>query len=178
MQNQTLDVFLDLLKIAIPSAIIAYLAYLIVKSFLQSKLDEVVFAIRHKNQEVVLPIRLQAYERIILLLERVAPHNLVQRLNNGEYSALEFQHILIHEIRQEFNHNLSQQVYMSSEAWMYVSSAVEQVISEINSVGNEMPEKATSIDLAKALFELQSKKEVQILSEAGEFVKKEIQELF
>lgn len=173
-----MEVFLDILKISIPSVIIAYLAYLLVRSFLQSKLDEVVFAMRQKNQEVVLPIRLQAYERIILLLERVAPHNLVSRLNNGEYSAEEFQHILIHEIRQEFNHNLSQQVYMSSEAWMYVSSAVEQVISEINAAANELKADATSIDLAKALFEMQTRKEVQILSEAGEFVKKEIQELF
>ncbi len=133
-----------------------------VKSFLQSKLDEVVFAIRQKNQETVLPIRLQAYERICLLLERVAPANLVQRLNNGEYTANEFQHILIHEIRNEFNHNGSQQVYVSSEAWTYVTSAVEQVISEINAASNNLKSDATSIDLAKFILEMESQKVVHI----------------
>ena len=178
MQNQSLDILLDILKIAVPSVIIAYLAYILVRSFLQSKLDEVVFAIRQKNQEAVLPIRLQAYERICLLLERISPANLVQRLNNGEYTAEEFQHILIHEIRQEFNHNLSQQVYMSSEAWTYVVSAVEQVISEINAAANEMTKDANSIELAKKIFEHQSVKESHLINDALDFVKKEIQELF
>lgn len=173
-----MDILFDLLKITIPAVIVAYLAYLIVRSFLQSKLDEVVYAIRQKNQEVVVPIRLQAYERIVLLLERVHPVNLVQRLNNGEYTAQEFKHILVHEIRQEFNHNLSQQVYMSSEAWTYVSSAVEQVISDINAVANSLDEKASSVDLAKALFQQQAGKDVQMLSEALEFIKKEIQQIF
>ena len=178
MQNESLDVFFDLLKITIPSVIIAYLAYLLVKSFLQSKLDEVVFAIRQKNQETVLPIRLQAYERVVLLLERINPASLVQRLNNGEYSAEEFHHILIHEIRQEFNHNMSQQVYMSSEAWSYVVSSVEQVISEVNTAANNMEKGATSIDLAKTIFEIQSGKEAFLLNDSLDFVKKEIQELF
>jgi hypothetical protein len=173
-----MEILFDLLKISIPAIIIAYLAYVMVRSFLQSKLDEVVFAIRHKNQEIILPIRLQAYERICLLLERISPANLVHRLNNGQYTAHEFQHILVHEIRQEFNHNLSQQVYMSTDAWTYVTSAVEQVISEINAAGNEMKSDATSIDLAKALFQLEAKKQVHILNEALDFVKKEIQQLF
>ncbi len=173
-----MEVLFDLLKISIPAIIIAYLAYVMVRSFLQSKLDEVVFAIRHKNQEIIVPIRLQAYERICLLLERISPANLVHRLNNGQYTAEEFHHILVHEIRQEFNHNLSQQVYMSADAWTYVTSAVEQVISEINAAANEMKKDATSIDLAKALFQLESQKQVHILNEALDFVKKEIQELF
>ena len=177
MQDQFMDVLYDLLKITIPAAIIAYLAYVLVRSFLQSKLDEVVFAIRQKNQETILPIRLQAYERVCLLLERVSPANLVQRLN-GEYTAAEFQHILVHEIRQEFNHNLSQQVYMSSEAWTYVTSAVEQVISEINAVANTMKDDATSVDMAKALFEYNSQKDVHVLNQALDFVKREIQDLF
>jgi hypothetical protein len=173
-----MEVLYDLLKITLPAIIIAYLAYVLVKSFLQSKLDEVVFAIRQKNQEIIIPIRLQAYERVCLLLERVTPSNLVHRLNNGQYTAEEFHHILVHEIRQEFNHNLSQQVYMSAEAWAYVSSAVEQVISEINAASNNMKQDATSIDLARALFEMEASKQVHIINESLDFIKREIQELF
>jgi len=173
-----MEVFYDLLKITIPAAIVGYLAYILVRSFLQSKLDEVSFAMRQKNQEVVMPIRLQAYERVCLLLERISPANLVQRLNNGEYTASEFQQILIHEIREEFNHNLSQQVYMSSEAWTYVTSSVEQVISEVNAASNVLKKDASSIDLAKMILENESQKEVHILTESLDFVKKEIQVLF
>jgi len=173
-----MEVLYDLLKITIPSVIIAYLAYLLVRSFLQSKLEEVVLSIRQKNQDTVLPIRLQAYERICLFLERISPANLVQRLSNGEYSAEEFQHIMIHEIRQEFNHNLSQQVYVSSEAWTYVKSAVEQVISDINAASGELKKDATSIDLAKIILQAEGEKEVQVLGQSLEFVKNEAKQLF
>lgn len=173
-----MEVFYELLKITIPAVIVGYLAYVLVRSFLQNKLDEVSFAMRQKNQETVLPIRLQAYERICLLLERINPANLVQRLNNGAYSAEEFQHILIHEIREEFNHNLSQQVYMSSEAWTYVTTSVEQVISEVNAASNGLTDKSSSIDLARAILEQETQKEVHILTESLDFVKKEIQVLF
>ena len=173
-----MEVFYDLLKITIPAALVGYLAYLLVRSFLQSKLDEVSFAMRQKNQETVIPIRLQAYERICLLLERINPSNLVQRLHNGEYTAAEFRQILMHEIREEFNHNLSQQVYMSSEAWTYVTTSVEQVISEVNAATSGLTDQSSSIDLAKAILEHQSQKEVHILTESLDFVKKEIQVLF
>lgn len=173
-----MEVFFDILKTTIPTAIVGYLAYLLVRSFLQSKLEEVSLAVSQKNQETVLPIRLQAYERVCLLLERINPVNLVQRLNNGKYTAAEFQQILIHEIREEFNHNLSQQVYMSSEAWTYVTTAVEQVISEVNTAFTNLNDDSTSIDLTKAILEQENGKEVHILTESLNFVKQEIQVLF
>jgi CRISPR/Cas system endoribonuclease Cas6 (RAMP superfamily) len=173
-----MEILYDLLKITIPSVIVAYLAYLLVRSFLQNKLEEVLLAMRQKNQEVALPIRLQAYERICLLLERTAPANLAQRLSNAEYTAGEFQQIMIHEIRQEYNHNLSQQVYVSNDAWMYISSAIEQVISDINAAARGLDEKANSIDLVKLVLEAESEKEVNVLQQALTFVKEEARNLF
>ncbi len=172
-----MDAFIELLKIILPALIVGYLAFLIIRSFLQNKLDEILFTVRQKNQEIVMPIRLQAYERVVLLLERISPSNLVNRLNNGEYTAQEFQQILTHEIRQEFNHNLSQQVYMSSEAWTYVSSAVEQMISDINAAANTVKPDAPNLELVKALFEQQGN-DKHIINQALDFIKEEIQKLF
>ena len=134
--------------------------------------------IRQKNQETITPIRLQAYERIILLLERITPDNLVPRLASSDFTAKEFQHILIHEIRNEFNHNLSQQLYMSSASWTYVTSSVEQVISLINSAAMTLDEEAKASELSKIVIENGHQDGEQLTKQAILFIKDEIQSIF
>ena len=172
-----MEMVYDLLKITIPAGLVLYLAYLLVRSFLQKQLDEIAFSVRQRNQEIVVPIRLQAYERVVLLLERITPSNLISRLSSSEYSAEEFQQILIHEIRNEFNHNLSQQVYMSDSAWTYVITAVEQTISVINSSKNGLDDKAKGFDLAKAILENTAGDE-DTSKQAIKYIKEEIQDIF
>lgn len=172
-----MEMVYDLLKITIPAGLVLYLAYLLVRSFLQKQLDEIAFSVRQKNQEIVVPIRLQAYERVVLLLERITPSNLISRLSSSEYSAEEFQQILIHEIRNEFNHNLSQQVYMSESSWTYVITAVEQTISVINSSKNGLDGNAKGFDLAKAILENTAGEE-DSSKQAIKYIKEEIQDVF
>lgn len=173
-----MEMVYDLLKITIPAVLVLYLAYLLVRSFLQKQLDEIAFNARQKNQEVVVPIRLQAYERVILLLERITPANLLSRLGSSDYTAEEFQQILIHEIRNEFNHNLSQQVYMSDSAWTYVATAIEQTISLINSSANSLGEKAKGIELARTVLENGVGEEFDSPKQAIKYIKEEIQTIF
>ncbi|NQZ75097.1 MAG: hypothetical protein HRT61_03155 [Ekhidna sp.] len=173
-----MEMVYDLLKITIPAGLVLYLAYLLVRSFLQKQLDEIAFGVRQKNQEIVVPIRLQAYERVVLLLERITPANLVSRLGGSEYTAEEFQQILVHEIRNEFNHNLSQQVYMSDSAWTYVTTAVEQTISLINSSRNTLEEKAKGFDLARAILESSAGEDMDTPKQAIKYIKEEIQDVF
>ena len=173
-----MEMVYDLLKITIPAALVLYLAYLLVRSFLQKQLDEIAFSVRQKNQEIVIPIRLQAYERITLLLERITPANLLSRLGNSEYSAEEFQQILVHEIRNEFNHNLSQQVYMSDSSWTYVTTAVEQTISLINSSAGTLEKDAKGIELARVVLESSAGEEMETAKQAIKFIKEEIQDVF
>lgn len=173
-----MEMVYDLLKITIPAGLVLYLAYLLVRSFLQKQLDEVAFGVRQKNQEIVVPIRLQAYERVVLLLERITPSNLISRLSSSDYSAEEFQQILVHEIRNEFNHNLSQQVYMSDSAWTYVTTAVEQTISLINSSKNTLDEKAKGFDLARAILENSAGEDMDTPKQAIKYIKEEIQDVF
>ncbi|MEM6642947.1 MAG: hypothetical protein AAF616_08210 [Bacteroidota bacterium] len=173
-----MEMVYDLLKITIPAALLLYLAYLLVRSFLQKQLDEISLGIRQKNQKVVIPIRLQAYERVTLLLERITPSNLLARLGSPDYTAEEFQQILIHEIRNEFNHNLSQQVYMSDSAWTYVSTAIEQTVSLINSCSNGLADDAKGIDLARKIVEQGSGEGFDAPAQALKFIKEEIQSVF
>ena len=173
-----MEEFIDLAKILAPAALMLYLAYLLVRSFLNNQLEEIKFQIKQKGQETALPIRLQAYERVCLLLERLSPDNLIPRLNNAEYSAGQFRQVLLSEAREEFNHNLSQQVYMSDEAWSYVKSAVEDTLSMINEAGNSVGPEEKSLDLAKKIFDLNIERKPDMHTTALLFVKDEARKLY
>jgi hypothetical protein len=99
-------------------------------------------------------LQLQAYERLILLSERIALPNLVNRLKYEGLSSKEMQVLLTETIRQEFEHNVTQQIYVSREAWDAVQNLKEQNIFIINQVASFLPANATAIDLNKNLLEM------------------------
>jgi len=99
-------------------------------------------------------LQLQAYERLILLTDRIALPNLIQRLNQSDMSAREMQALLTHSIRQEFEHNITQQIYVTAEAWDAVRNYKEQNMLIINQVASFLPVEATSQDLNKHLLDL------------------------
>jgi len=99
-------------------------------------------------------LQLQAYERLILLTDRIALPNLIQRVNQPELNAREMQSLLIHSIRQEFEHNITQQIYVSAEAWDAVRNYKEQNLLIINQVASYLPPEASGMDLNKHLLEL------------------------
>ena len=131
-----------------------------------------------KNSEVILPVRLQAYERICLLLERITPSNMLVRLSSAGQSAAEYQRILLAEIRNEFNHNVAQQMYMSEQAWGIVKRAKEDVVTLINSVYQDLPENAKGTDLAKRVLENVLATEADPTGKAISFLKQEINQTF
>ncbi|CAN5448696.1 hypothetical protein BH23BAC1_BH23BAC1_06770 [soil metagenome] len=148
-----MEIFVEFLKFLLPALAVLYAMYLTVKSFIEKDIEQKILDIKMKNKEIVLPIRLQAFERMCLFLERISPNNLVLRLNDGSYTGKQFQQVLLSEVREEYYHNLSQQVYMSDESWNLVKNAMEEIIMVINQSGSELPEDSKSIDLARGIFE-------------------------
>jgi hypothetical protein len=100
------------------------------------------------------PMKLQAYERLILLADRIALPNLISRSNQPGLSMREMQNLLIQTIRQEFDHNITQQIYVSPEAWDAIRNLKEQNMLIINQVASFLPESATGQDLNKNLLEM------------------------
>lgn len=88
--------------------------------------------IKTAQSEQTLSLRLQAYERLVLFVDRINPKNLILRLHDPELSAREFQAILINEVRNEFQHNSTQQLYVSPTAWETVSTLKEDTLTLIN----------------------------------------------
>jgi len=99
-------------------------------------------------------LQLQAYERLILLTERIALPNLISRMNQSGVSAKDMQMMLTHTIRQEFDHNITQQLYVSNEAWEAVRNLKEQNIHIINQVASYLPADVSGNDLNKQLLEM------------------------
>ena len=100
------------------------------------------------------PLQLQAYERLVLLCERMALPNLISRMNQPGLSAREMQLFLIDNIKQEYEYNASQQVYVSTIAWDAVRNLRDQSMLIINQIANVLPPDAKASDLNKQLLEL------------------------
>jgi hypothetical protein len=133
------------------------LAWLFIKQRRQMKEAEKKMATDQKPPADGLPSRqlqLQAYERLILLTDRIALPNLIQRANQPGLSAREMQSLLTLSIRQEFEHNITQQLYVSPEAWDAVRNYKDQNLLIINQVGSFLPEGAGGNDLNRQLLEL------------------------
>ncbi len=165
-------------KILLPSALVLYAMYLGVKVMVAKELTQKQMEIRQKSIEITLPIRLQAYERMSLFLERISPNNLVVRINQGGISAREFHQLLLKEIRDEYNHNVSQQVYMSDDVWQQVKTAKEDLIIAINAASDGLADEATSLDLAKKLFEFLMNKDIDPIEHALKSLKDEISKTY
>ena len=147
-----MDYITEFIKILVPAVLVLYAMFLVVRSFLNKQFEQKMLDLKTKNTEIVLPIRLQAYERIALLLERISPNNMLLRLSDPSISAYDFQQLLLKEIREEQNHNLSQQVYMSDEAWQTAKVAINQIISVIQTAATKMDQSNNAVDLAEAIF--------------------------
>ncbi|MBS1915313.1 MAG: hypothetical protein JST87_03490 [Bacteroidetes bacterium] len=128
------------------------LAYLFWKQRKEAKENE-----QKKNDDQGIDTRqlqLQAYERLILLTDRIALPNLVNRVNQPGLNAREMQLLLTQSIKQEYEHNITQQIYVSPEAWGAVRNFKEQNLLIINQVASFLPAEASGLDLNKSLLEL------------------------
>jgi hypothetical protein len=173
-----MDALLDFIKILVPASVVLYAVYLLVRSFIIKEIELKKLEIRSRSIETVLPVRLQAYERMTLFLERTAPQNLLIRMNQAGITARDFQKILLEEIRNEYNHNVSQQIYIGEEVWSVIKNAKEDVIININEAAQQVHSDAPSIELAKRIFEVTMSKNVDPTALALTELKKEIQRTF
>lgn len=160
----------------LPAVIVFITSWLILKAFFRQ--ENIKRQLQHMEEKhrVTLPLRLQAYERIVLFLERISPGNLVMRVHKPNISLKHFQQQLIQNIRDEWDHNLSQQLYISHEAWEKVKGAKEEMLRQINTSAAKLQQDATSTDLSKKILELSIEKSAT--RKALDFVKNEASKLF
>jgi len=173
-----MELFRDALLIMLPALLTGTAVFFIIRHY--NLLDKHKYERENlaERMRLVTPVRLQAYERMVLLLERMMPSQLIIRNVLPGSSAAELQNSLINNIRQEFDHNLSQQLYISSNAWSLIKNARESVIAEINSAAEKLEQGATATDLAQLLFQAEMLTSNSNLNKALEFLKNEARQLF
>lgn len=182
---KSMDAVIEIIKITLPAGLVLYGMFLVIRSFANKELNEKYATIKAEEQKRLvenrkesLPIRLQSYERICLLLERISPANLMRRLHPGELVVGAFQQVLLHEINNELNHNLSQQLYMSDNAWSLVKQSVQESIMLVNNSAAMLEDEAPGIELAKKILENAREHEINPTEAALTYVKEEARGLF
>jgi hypothetical protein len=142
----------EVLKFFLPAVILFFIARMVLQAYLGNEALKREEARKAGNRQVVLPLKLQAYERLVLLLERISLPQAVTRVLQPGMTALQFQILLTQNIREEYEHNMVQQIYVSQDAWARIKSAKEEVIRLINTVAAEIDSKSTAHELAALLL--------------------------
>lgn len=174
LETTAFNLIVDILKFIIPSIIVFSATYIMMRQFLEEDYKKKLLEIKEKNAGLITPIKLQAYERLTILLERIAPENLVMTLSKPKQTAAELKQMINFQVTEEFNHNISQQIYISSQAWELIKVIREQILFIVDESFKNLPENAKGTDLGKAIItELMNHKSHPTRS-GIEFLKKEI----
>ncbi|MGV9002712.1 DUF7935 family protein [Flavobacterium sp.] len=129
-----IDKLLELLMYAVPSLITGAVAFYMFESHFKDQRNTRKWLINKENQKNALPLRLQAYERLALLLERITPSKLLIRVAPLNDSKVDYQNLLIRHIEQEYEHNLTQQIYITDQAWVMILTAKNTIIQNIRKI--------------------------------------------
>ncbi len=164
----------DILKITIPGLLVLLTAWILIRNLLKNDQEKRKQELILQNSRTVTPIKLQAYERIVLFLERISLESLIVRISTPSMSASQLHSALLTTIRSEFEHNLSQQIYMSPQAWEVVRNARSNMIKIINGEFEKMPESATGMDFSRKLLESVMILEKEPARAAIDYIKGEI----
>jgi hypothetical protein len=164
----------DILKITIPALIVFFTAWVLLRNMIKNDQDKRRQELLLQSSRTVTPIKLQAYERIILFLERISLESLLLRVNTPDMSATQLHSAMLNAIRSEFEHNLSQQIYMSQQAWEVVRNARSNMIKIINSEVDKLPPDSSALSLSKRLLEKIMELEQEPTRAAIDYVKAEI----
>ena len=109
-------------------------------------------AAKKLSQKEISPLRMRAYERLALLLERTTPDHMLLDLNIAEMSILQLQQQLMRTIRVEYDHNLSQQIYVSDQVWEAIVASRDQMVAFINTMAQQLPPESSALDYANILI--------------------------
>lgn len=108
---------LELLKYTLPALVVALVVYVMLDKYADSNYKLRLLKLKTKNSKEYLPLKLQAYERLTLLVYRISPENIIPRVTLHGMTANDLKNALLFQIQQEFEHNITQQVYVSNGVW-------------------------------------------------------------
>jgi hypothetical protein len=148
-----METFYEILKYTVPSLVVFATAYFLLKLYLDDRLRAELAAQRSESLKITLPLRLQAYERLTLLCDRAGITNTLLRIRMPEMRNGDLRGALLLAISQEFDHNTSQQLYVSDTLWQIISLAKNETLVLVSQTAPELDPQGDCAELVGALLE-------------------------
>ncbi len=183
---------LEILQYTIPALVVLLATWLILKKFLDFNTKHLVVMqqslelekqkidkdSKSKKEEAFIPLKLQAYERFTLFLERINPPNLITRELQPGLNASQFHKVLLSSIKEEFEHNMSQQIYISDAAWASIKNAKESVMSMINKASKQVESSESAVKLGEAVLSASFENQESAVDKALSILKNDLRVQF
>lgn len=173
-----MDIILYISLIIFPTGAVFLTTYLFLKKQSDKEIQSLQNELKIERQKFFLPNRVEAYQRAVLFMERISPNSLVMRLQNPGLPAKVLQADLLKSIREEYDHNVAQQLFVSVQGWDMVKSSKEETIKIINLAGHQMGPTSMSIELCTKIFEICAEVGKLPTEITIDYLKKELQDNF
>jgi len=144
--------FLEILKYTLPAVIVFVTAYYVLKQFLDAQYKKQLLEYQKKMVDQKLPLKLQAYERLLLYCERIDLKNMVHRLRSSNMRVEDLMTVILITIQKEYEHNLAQQLYVSDSLWKILQLAKENMIGIVSNFSEKFDKNSPSGDYANLLI--------------------------
>lgn len=168
-----MQTLLEIIKLTIPGLLTFLAAYFVLKTYMehQQKLQQL--KMQQEQMKSTLPLRLQAYERLSLFCERIALPNLLLRVRKQEMTSGELRIALLLAIQQEYEHNITQQVYVSNQLWEIIKITRDEAVNAVSIIAEKVGGQSEGGELAKRLLNYVNQQEVMAVEKALVAIKKE-----
>ncbi len=148
-----MNFLLEIAKISIPGILVLLAAYYVLRDLLRNAERTRFYEMKKESAKALTPVKLTAYERLALFLERMKPESLLIRTQLPNMTVHELHIVLLNTIREEFEHNVTQQIYVGNDVWLLTRNAKDSLIQLINSIASDMPDDLPALELSKMVIE-------------------------
>lgn len=163
----------EILKYTLPALIVLGTAYYILKTFLNAQYQTSLLEYRQKIVDQKLPLKLQAYERLMLFCERIDLNNLVLRLRTNDMDVDTLTNSVLISIQKEYEHNMAQQLYISDNLWKILQATKDDTINIVSSFSSKFEGSANALEFANILAAAANTEDIS-LNTARKAIKEEV----
>jgi len=169
-----MDSIISHLDFILPAVLVMLIAVYMLNKVLNHDHTRRVFEYKKSVAKEMVSLRMQAYERLALFLERMQPANLLLRVQQPNMKSITLHAGLIQTIRSEYDHNMSQQVYVSDEVWELINQAKDQLIGVINEQVISVSPHSDATELGKLIIEASLEEHKWLIDDALSLLKEEL----
>ena len=143
---------IEVLKYCVPALIVLAATWIVMYKLFKNEQEKRAWELKRASQKEISPIRLRAYERLALMLERTQPEHMLMDIEVSQFTVPQLQQRLLQTIRLEFDHNMSQQIYVSEQVWEQIMNARGQMLAFVTAMAIQLPPESTALDYAQRML--------------------------